>query len=115
MTVQNSLNATADAVVRVVGAVTYPASELVDFISARGYDDELYDARYGIRPLAETVVRGAFSLVASAIDAVNRPGFNFLDLVEAKGQALVSQISEAVRMPFANDNGAEKPTDRKAA
>lgn len=115
MTVETNLTAAADVVARVVGVATAPATGFVDFIAARGYDDEIYDARYDIRPLPETLVRRAFALIATAIETVNRPGFNFLDLVEAKGQALVSQISEAVRQPFANDNTDDEPTDRKAA
>lgn len=100
MTTRTDLNTAADAVVRAVGVATYPVTEFVNFIAARGYSEEVYDARYDIRPLTENMVRGTFSLFATAVAAVKDPDFNFLDLVEAK----VSRISDAVRAPFANDN-----------
>ncbi|MDA5195089.1 hypothetical protein [Govanella unica] len=106
---RTDFNIAADAVVRAVGVATYPVTEFVNFIAARGYSEEVYDARYDIRPLTENMVRGTFSLIATAVDAVKSPDFNFLDLVEAK----VSKISDAVRAPFANDNVTDE--DNQAA
>lgn len=84
MTTRTDLDTAANVLVRAVGAATYPVKEFVDFIAARGYSEEVYDARYDIRPLTENVVRGTLSLIASAVDAVKTPGFGFLDLAEDK-------------------------------
>lgn len=101
MTNTASLNSAADAVVRAIEVATLPVTEFVNFIAARGYPEEIYDARHDIRPVTENVVRGTFTFIASAVTAVTETDFNFFDLIEGK---VYDNSDAAARAPFANDN-----------
>ncbi len=65
MTVRNFFDNAADNAVRAYDIVSLPFAEVHDFITARSYMDELYDARFGVVRPAETLIRGAFSLAAT--------------------------------------------------
>lgn len=98
------LEQTADALVGVYKRMDRPTSGFFALLADKGY----LPVDHSVSRM-ETVIRGLFSGLASAIEAVGRlhqPNYDFFDLLEAKGYLPAARPALAAVVPVvaANDN-----------